>query len=167
LTHVFNDQAQPVNDFWHIPITDTYNAWRAHPATNHGLAITPWTNNNNFDMWRSSRYAIEAHRPMLQLPFKSFAPDFMMPLPRDFRWLVTTEIGGWNCKGKYDQYHDLTNYFSVDFSWENIPPANKTAYTDPKTRGPTGMIPVLPAADGWVWEVNVPGHKLNGNYIVI
>ena len=85
--------------------------------------------------------------------------ELKMPLPGGYQWLVTTEIGGWDCKGAYDQYHDGSNYFSIDFSWRNIPDPGMVGYAS------TSDIPILAAAGGKVYQATYT--SANGFYVVI
>ena len=166
LTFVSSSQAQAVNGFWPIPITGLYTSWQTAPASNYGLALTSRAQNNNFDVWRSSRYATVGQRPMLRLTFQSSAPDFKMPLPRNVAWSVSTELGGWDCTAKfYDKYHDGDNYFSVDFSWDNKNANGDRVYGDPDITG--AKILILAAARGTVLIANRNPKHLNGNYVVI
>jgi murein DD-endopeptidase MepM/ murein hydrolase activator NlpD len=89
--------------------------------------------------------------------------SFKMPLPGGHRWLVTTEVGGYDCKGGgHDPYHDGDNYFSVDFASRNLADPGKKAY-------PAGSdIPILAAAAGKVIMSDTSGpNSPNGNFIII
>jgi hypothetical protein len=165
-TLVGSYSAGAVNSLWPIAITSLYNNWRGGTTVNNGLALMSWTQNNNFDVWRSSRYVSDAYRPILRLTFTSSAPIFKIPLPRNVAWLVTTELGGWDCKGNfYDQNHDGSNYFSVDFSWKNHDANGAQVYGSPDSGT---LIPITPAADGAVVEVNQTNiNHPNGYYVVI
>lgn len=157
--------AASVNSFWDIGITSLYNNWRSGTSANNGLALMSWTQNNNFDVWRSSRYASDTYRPTLRLTFTSQAPPFKLPLPRNVSWLVTTEIGGYDCEGTYDPAHDSANYFSVDFSWKNKDANGTQVYGNPDSGA---LIPITPAADGVVAEVNRTDPTVpNGYYVVV
>lgn len=153
-------QPEPVNSWWSIPISNLYNDWQAGALANYGLRIDPWINQNNFDVFRSSRFQNDRYRPQLVLKFTPpiSTPDFKMPLPRGYSWLVTTETGGWDCKGNYAQYHDGSNFFSIDFSWRT----KEGAFSDPSGGED---IPVLAAASGKV--VVSSSNSGNGNYVVI
>jgi murein DD-endopeptidase MepM/ murein hydrolase activator NlpD len=164
-TLVGSYSAGPVNSFWPIGITSLYNNWRSGATANNGLALMSWTQNNNFDVWRSSRYATDTYRPILRLTFTSSAPVFKMPLPRNVSWLVTTEVGGYDCEGAYDPFHNGLNYFSVDFSWKNKNASGAQVYGDPSGGA---LIPITPAANGTVAEVNQTDPTVpNGYYVVV
>ncbi len=153
----------PVGYWWVIDITSWYNAWQGSVG-NNGVTFSPWYNDNRFNMFRSSRYATISDRPMLQLTFAQpvTPPNFKMPVPGGISWLVTTEVGGWDCKGNFhDSAHDGSNYFSIDFSWQNKDQGGNRAYIL------SDDIPILAAANGTVME-NAGGltHP-NGFYVVI
>ena len=97
------------NQWWAVPITSWYNAWRN--GTNYGLRIDPQSNSNNFDLFRSSRYTSDGYCPLLQLDFTPPVPtpQFKVPLTGNVSWLVTTEVGGHDCTGDYDTAHDGAN----------------------------------------------------------
>jgi serine/threonine protein kinase len=70
------------NSWVSIDITDIYNAWQSGQTANYGIALIPKFNNNNFDQFRSSKYADESYRPRLlvtasQIP--SSAPPSQPP----------------------------------------------------------------------------------------
>jgi murein DD-endopeptidase MepM/ murein hydrolase activator NlpD len=150
--------------WWGMDITSWYQAWQQGTATNNGVMLSPSSTNNRFNMFRSSRYT-SSERPYLQLTFTQqvSTPTFKMPLPGGVAWLVTTEAGGWDCKGNiYDPAHDGSNYFSIDFSHRNL---------DPSTQVPVYSadedVPVLAAANGTVIEnAGGPNHP-NGYYVVL
>lgn len=155
--------------WWGVAITTWYNDWRSGAAVNNGVMFFPQYNDNRFDVFRSSRYSIDGQRPILQLDFTSTL-DLKMPLPGNHAWLVTTEVGGYDCKGStQDQYHDGTNYFSIDFSWRNNPDTGATVYTNPDpnlNQQNNGVyIPVIAAAYGKVIEATYTSS--NGYYVVI
>ena len=97
---------------------------------------------------------------MLQLTFEPPVPvpDFKMPLPGGKFWLVTTEVGGFDCKGLYNKHHDGSNYFSVDFSWRHKDGRGNQVYS-------MDAIPVLASAAGKVTEATYSTD--NGYYVVI
>jgi murein DD-endopeptidase MepM/ murein hydrolase activator NlpD len=140
------------NAFWDIPITSLYNGWRAGTSANRGLMISPKGINNNFSLWRSSRYSGDGQRPLLELTFTPpvTVPNFKIPLPRNVSWLVTTEAGGYDCNGVFNAAHSGTNYFSIDFSWRNKNATGAAVYGSPDAGA---NIPVTPAADGIVADV--------------
>jgi hypothetical protein len=144
-------------DWWGIGITSVYKDWKNGVLANNGIMMFPQNTNNNFDAFRSSRY-LYGQRPTLGF---SFTPtiELKMPLPGKHQWLVTTETGGWDCKGRYDQYHDGSNYFSLDFSWRNLPDSGATVYTS------SSDIPVLAAGGGKVYQARYSSS--NGYYVVV
>ncbi|MEY3784174.1 MAG: hypothetical protein RLZZ230_496 [Candidatus Parcubacteria bacterium] len=85
--------------------------------------------------------------------------EISMPLPGNHEWLVTTETGGYDCNGSYDQYHDNNNYFSIDFSSGNRADTGATVYNS------TSDIPVLAVADGKI--IKSEFNSGNGNYVII
>lgn len=170
-TVISNYPYNPVNTFWDIDITSTYNGWQGNTIDNYGLMLDPRLTNNKWDVWRSSRYLDDdTKRPMLRLTFTPpvTVPNFIMPLPNDAEWLVTTEVGGWDCKGgdaegKKDPAHADENYFSIDFAWANRDVNGASLYGDPDNGA---MIPVTPAADGRVVAIG-DDSQWNGHFIVI
>ena len=98
--------APTVNQWWGTDITGTYNAWKSGTWTKNGFRLEPWLKNNNFDVFRSSRYAdyasdpyADGKRPILGLTFTPTI-ELKMPLPGGYSWLLTNEIGGYECKGE-------------------------------------------------------------------
>lgn len=160
--------------WWGIDITSWYNGWKNGTKFDGGISMFPQNTNNNFNASRSSAYAdyagdpaADGKRPILRLDFTPTL-DLKTPLPGSHAWLVTTEVGGYDCKGDYDQYHDDVpnsqgvmqyNYFSVDFSWRNIPDSGATVYVE------TSNIPVVAAGGGTV--ATFPNDPNNGNYVVV
>jgi len=129
------------------------------------MLLPQYYTNENFNTFRSSRYDDDdSHRPMIRFDFTPTI-ELKMPLPGGYQWLVTTETGGWDCKGAYDQYHDGSNYFSIDFSWRNYPDPGMVGYAE------TSDIPILAAADGKVvfaGKFDLPDPRAaNGYYVVI
>lgn len=149
-----------------INITSFYTGWQTGTLPNYGFRFDPKSNANSFTLFRSSRYAGDGQRPLLQLNFTPPVPvpNFKLPLPGDVSYRISTEAGGYDCKGKYDPYHAGTNYYSIDFSW-----ANKDAWGNQKYAQPSygGAIPVLAAAAGRVMEVGLDPSHPNGFYVVI
>jgi murein DD-endopeptidase MepM/ murein hydrolase activator NlpD len=92
-----------------------------------------------------------------------------MPLDYTLKWLVTTEVGGYDCMGAYDQYHDTNNYFSIDFSWRNKDANGAQVFPNPdpaQNKANNGVyIPVRAAASGVV--LTSTSDSANGNYVVI
>jgi len=155
--------------FWWMSMTNVYNAWKKYPGRNYGVVLTPKTTVNNFNAWYSSRYKMEEKekRPVLYL---RFIPSFRIksPLPGRHYWLLTTEIGGYDCVGEDptywpDQAHMGKNYFSLDFSWQNIADPGAKYYSA------SSNIPVLAVAGGKVIFAGggtTAGYP-NGYYVVI
>jgi murein DD-endopeptidase MepM/ murein hydrolase activator NlpD len=159
--------APTLGQWWGTTITPWYNAWASNPATNYGFRLDPVLSNNDFNAFIASRYASVPARPQLQLDFTSpvTVPNFVMPLPGNLSWLVTTEIGGWDCKGTYDEFHDDVgnnfNYFSIDFSRRNKNSSGSQQYSE------SDNIPVIAAAGGKVIVATSVPDSLNGYYVVI
>lgn len=155
--------------WWGTTITQTYNGWKNNTRSNFGLRLEPWLKNNNFDVFRSSRYTSDGVRPILQLDFTSpvTVPNFKIPLPGGYSWLVTNEVGGYECLAKDapwpDQYHtDSTsqgNYYAIDFSSRNVKDGGGSF---------SEAIPVIAAATGVVMKVNKTNrYDPNGYYVVL
>jgi hypothetical protein len=166
-----------------------YNSWKNGTLANNGIMLLPYATNNNFDVFYSTLYndylndpLADGRRPVLQL---NFTPTLQlkMPLPGNINWLATTEMGGWDCKGKYDKYHDDApndqgvmqyNYFSIDFSWRGYTTKDTNGnpiyvYPNPdpnNNRQNNGVyIPVIAAFGGKV--IAATSDAYNGNYVVI
>lgn len=112
-----------------------------------------------YNDYASDPYA-DSRRPILRLDFTPTL-QLKMPLPGNHTWLVTTEVGGYDCKGSYDQYHDGSNYFSIDFSWKNVADSGATAYTE------TSNIPVIAVAGGMVVFAGTDPNKPDNGYFVV
>lgn len=155
--------APAANQWWGTVITSWYNNWASNPSTSYGLRLDPQTySNNNFDHFRSSRYTVsDGLRPILQLDFTPpvSVPSFKLPLPGNISWLVTTETGGYDCKGSYDQYHDGLNYFATDFSWRNRDSNGNQVYSE------ISDIPIKAASGGKVAVATYSSD--NGYYVVV
>lgn len=146
--------------WWGFDITSIYNGWKAGTQFSGGVSMFPQNTSNNFDVFRNTSYADYANdpsadgkRPILQL---TFTPTLYLkvPLPAGYTWLLTNEIGGYECSGASpwpDTAHQGSNYFSLDFT------SSGSGY-------PTG-VPILAAASGQVAEVGF--NSSNGNYIAI
>jgi len=152
-------------NWWGIILTSLYNDWKNGAVANNGVMMFPQNKNNNFNMFRSSRYT-SSYRPILRFDFTPTL-QLKMPLPGGHKWLVTNEVGGYECLGQSpwpDIYHqDSTgNYFAVDFSWRNILDGGSTVYTE------SSDIPILAAAGGKIVDIRSsnPNHP-NGYYIVV
>lgn len=156
-----------------------YNQWKNGTLANNGVMLYPQATNNNFDAFYSTLYnnyasdpLADGRRPALYL---SFTPtlEIKMPLkglqgPEKLSWLVTTEVGGYDCLGHVadgsndpwpDTAHQGSNYFSIDFSWRNKDVNGAQVYAS------TDNIPVLAAADGTATVF--PNDPFNGNYVVV
>lgn len=149
-------------NLWGIDFTPWYNEWKSGSVANNGIMMFPQNTNNNSTRFWSSR-TLSGARPGLQFDFTPTI-DFKMPLPGSHLWLVTNEVGGYECKGVApwpDIYHaDSTgNYFSIDFSWRNIPDSGAATYSE------TSNIPILAVAGGKVYDAGYTSG--NGNYVVI
>ena len=97
----------------------------------------------------------DGKRPFLRFDITP-SIELKMPLPGGYSWLVTTEVGGYDCIAKYPQFwpdkaHQSSNYFSIDFV--------------PAGAGYPTSVPVLAALGGRVAEIGI--NSGNGNYIVI
>src|SRR5262249_6487900 len=101
-------QAPPGDGWYSIDISTLYGAWLSPPQSsnnpkNAGIALCPLGTSNNFNFFRSADYVDPALgttlRPSLQITYDDPAPlDIRMPLPGGMSWLLTTEIGGRDCK---------------------------------------------------------------------
>lgn len=170
-------------------VPNWYNEWMNGTVVNNGLMFYTQSSINEFDVFYSPRYNdfvqdqyADGRRPILVL---SFTPTLQlkMPLPGNHKWLITTEVGGWDCKGdKHDTAHDDVanqsgvmqyNYFSIDISWRNVADIGASAYPSPDPSGNrknNGVyIPVIAAAAGTVASASIPGKPdvFNGYYVVI
>jgi peptidase M23-like protein len=125
------------------------------------LRLEPWLKNNNFDVFRSSRYAGDGVRPILGLTFTQpvGTPNFKLPLLGGARWLLTNEIGGYECLAAPptpDTYHQGNNYFALDFSPTNVKDGGGSY---------SGSIPILASAGGTVHSVGFSNST--GHYIIL
>lgn len=158
-----------VNTWRGYSITGWYSDWKSGTRSNEGILIWPFNNDGTqrFDRFASSRSTNDGQRPLLGLTFTPTL-QLKMPLPGNHSWLVTTEVGGYDCLGHVsdgsndpwpDSAHQGANYFSVDFSWRNVGSGGAQAYQE------SDNIPVLAAADGTATvTLNDP---YNGNFVVI
>jgi hypothetical protein len=168
-----NMQTAPSTDSWAgWYITSWYQNWQSGAWGKYGIMMTPQYINNNFDFIRSSRYAdyvndpyADGKRPIMQFDFTSTV-DLKMPVPGNYRWLLTNEIGGYECMGQTptpDTAHQGSNYFSVDITWNNA--YNGTGPT------PYGQYntPIIAAGGGKVFVSTTDSgdNYPNGYYIVI
>ncbi|HVS79818.1 MAG TPA: peptidoglycan DD-metalloendopeptidase family protein [Candidatus Paceibacterota bacterium] len=138
-------------NWWGIDFTPWYAQWENGTVTNNGIATIPQSNNNQFDMFESSRYTFVTNRPILEFTFTppTGIPNFKMPLPAGYSWLVTTEIGGYDCLDANPTYwpdsaHAGNNYYTIDISASNQKDGGGSY---------SGSIPVLAAAHGTVVAV--------------
>ncbi len=158
--------AVPTNGWNGWGITAFYQNWRNGIWGSHGIFFQPMATQNNSVQFRSSRYAdfaadptADGKRPILQFDITP-SIELKMPLPAGYSWLVTTEPGGYDCKGAApwpDVAHQGTKYFSIDFSTKN-------------RGGVVGVYgssntPALTAAYGVVYQVGY--DNMNGNYIFV
>jgi hypothetical protein len=141
-------------EWYDIDVTDLYRGWTSGAIQNYGIRLDPHFVSNRFNMFRSSRYTEDAYRPLLELKFAPpvSIPEFKMPLPSDAAWLVTTEVGGFDCIGPRSNglaypnpTHAGSKYFAIDFGWDNIDASRKRLFPKPSAGG---EIPVLAAAGG-------------------
>lgn len=158
----------PTTDaWWGVGITTWWQNWQSGTWGKYGFRLEPQYNNNNFDLIRSSQYKdfvadpyADQKRPIWQFDFTPTL-QLKMPLPGGYSWLLTTEIGGYDCRGKTydsngnviwpDAAHQGLNYFSIDLA--------------PTGSGYVSSIPILAAANGKIIEIG--NNALNGNYIAI
>ena len=167
-----------VGSWWGQNITAQYQAWKSAPTTNNGMRFDLYWPGDYWTTFRSSRYAdfatdpyADGKRPMLQLDFTPTI-ELKMPLPGNLSWLATTEVGGYDCKGSYDQYHDSTNWFSIDFSWrtQNLYYANPDPTGNRQNNGV--YIPVIAANGGKIlsganyYNNSDPNHP-NGYFVSV
>lgn len=163
--------------FWvsGVGTANWYNQWRAGTLVNNGIVLIPQFTDNKFDAFYSTLYNsystdpyADARRPILMLSFTSPVPVpiFQMPLPGGTTWLLTNEVGGYECKGAGgsslwpDPAHTGVSYFSIDISPTNHDANGNTVYT--------GNIPVIAASGGVVVFAGVDNPEFgNGSYVVI
>ena len=141
---------------WAIDITTLFNDWQ-NGVVNNGVRIDPVYMWNNFSLFRSSRYSVDADRPILALEFTPPVPtpSLKLPLPSDSTWLVSTEAGGFDCRNDpVDPAHAGDKFFAIDF------PEGNPVYA-------TGHVPVLAAASGKVVKAEFDPNKWNGYWVVI
>lgn len=162
---------------------DWYNQWQSGTLAENGIALFPQDTNVKLDVFFSTLYNsyatdpyADSRRPALQLTFTPTL-ELKMPLPGvlgplKLTWLLTNEIGGYECKGEGgnlfwpDSAHTdsgVGNYYSLDISW-----VNKDGNGAPSQYGQYNT-PVLAATGGLVVDVgggDNPGD-LNGFYVVI
>ena len=145
-------------------ITSWYQNWQSGVWGKYGMMINPQNNNNNFVAIRSSRYASDGVRPILQFDFTPTL-ELKMPLPAGYSWLLTNEIGGYECTGSEpspDIYHqDNTgtgNHYSLDFAPTNRSNSGGASYN-------VNQIPILASASGKVVEAT--SNNGNGYYVRI
>src|SRR3989339_429985 len=110
--------APTVNQWWGTDITSIYRAWKNGTWTKNGLRLEPWLKNNNFDVFRSSRYAdyvndpyADGKRPILGLTFTPTL-ELKMPLPGGYSWLLTIEVGGGNNPGDLNGFYVVIDHDS-------------------------------------------------------
>lgn len=59
--------APTAGSYYNINITTLYNEWQSGALPNYGLELRPTSNNNNFDLFASSRNANPEYRPALMI----------------------------------------------------------------------------------------------------
>jgi hypothetical protein len=163
-----------VNTWRGYTVTGWYNDWKNNVRPDKGIMVYPYNNDGQqrFDKFASSRVVAPTDarylgtRPILGLTFTPTL-QLKMPLPGNYRWLLTNEIGGYECMGKTpwpDEYHqDITgNYFSIDITWNNVyNGSGPSPYGEFNT-------PVLAAANGKVVFAGQANPEVgNGYYVVI
>ncbi|MBP9760277.1 MAG: M23 family metallopeptidase, partial [Candidatus Pacebacteria bacterium] len=156
-----------VNAWRAYTITDWYNGWKSGTYSNYGILLWPYNSDGTqrFDRFLSMRSTDQPHRPMLGFTFTPTL-SLKMPLPGGYSWLPSTEVGGYDCLGgsSYwpDQYHQGENYFSIDFTSQNVLTTQQgpTPYTSINT-------PILAAASGKVLVVGTVKDSDNGYHIVL
>jgi hypothetical protein len=154
-----------------IDITGAYNAWQAGSNPNYGIRLDPVATDNRFNEFSTVRSATRNDRPALILTFETgTAPIFSLPLTGGIYWKITTEAGGYDCRGgEPDPFHQKQNFFSLDFSWRNLDSSGTQRYSAPPSASVVSNkakeIPVRAAADGKV--VTATSNSSNGNYVVI
>src|SRR3989344_3547449 len=151
-----------VNTWRGYTISGWYADWKSGVRPDDGILIWPYNNDGTqrFDKFVSSKSTDDGHRPILGLTFTPTL-EFKMPLPGGYSWLVTNEVGGYECMGQFpwpDAAHQGNNYFAIDIAWNN----SGGVYGQYNT-------PILAAAGGKVIEVGGGNNNgdLNGFYVVI
>ncbi len=154
-----------VNTWRAYEITGWYNDWKSGVRPDKGLLIWPYNNDGTqrFDRFVSSRSTDKEKRPLLRLDFTPPVgmPNFKMPVPGGAEWLLTNEIGGYECMGATplpDTAHQGNSYFSIDISPSNVKDVGGSY---------TGNIPILAAADGTVVYAETNQYVPNGYHIVL
>ena len=117
--------APTVGTYYNIDITYLYNAWQGGTLSNYGLEIRPTSNNNNFDIFASSRNANSDLRPALIITTPETTREIALPFSKQFgSVLVTQEFGegvsnraGGNDHGAIDPKFpaDEYLYYAIDF----------------------------------------------------
>ncbi|MHB8651904.1 MAG: DNRLRE domain-containing protein [Minisyncoccota bacterium] len=151
----------PTTDSWAgWGITSWYQNWQNGVWGKYGIMLSPQYNNNNFDFIRSSRYAGDGYRPILQL---DFTPTLELKMPfNGLWWSVTTEIGGIGCSYIHNG-HQGNGYFSIDFSGKAKDANGNVVYPDPSTAN----IPIIAAAAGTVINDTQVESTTAGYYVRI
>jgi hypothetical protein len=145
----------PTTEGWrpHL-LTGWYNDWKSGAHPDRGLLLWPenLSSEQRFDSFVSSRASstfeptVFSKAPVLGFFFTPTI-QLQLPLPGKHKWMVTTEVGGYDCIGRApwpDPAHQNDNYFSIDFSWKNVPDSGATVYSDKSD------IPVIAAGGGTV-----------------
>lgn len=147
----------PTGNRWYgILITDLYNAWQRGDYYNYGLMFGPRSVNNQFNHFYSTDYSNPAYRPYLHVRYTPTEIQFKMPLPGGKSWLLTTEVGGYDCATTWvDPAHTKSNYYSLDFASRTVE-SGGAQIPD---------VPVLASAKGLV--LSATRSDANGYYVVI
>lgn len=150
--------------YFYFNLTDMYNSWQ-NGVTNNGIKVdfsattAPTVVLTSSDTGGVRQWS----RPQFMLNYNSIAPNpnFDMPLNRSKIWLVTTEIGGHDCKNS--GYPDEAS--GIDLAHSDNAPSGTGGYWSvdmaPSTKDHadaredlTGVnVPVLAAADGYVSNI--------------
>lgn len=150
-------------------ITGWYNDWKNGVRPDKGILIWPYNSDGTtqrFDKFASSRVSAPTdaryfgYRPILRLDFTPTL-TLKMPLPGGYRWLLTNEVGGYECMGETpwpDTTHQGNNYFSLDFSPTNIKEGGGSY---------SGSIPILASAGGTVLDVGGGQSDSRGYYVTL
>ncbi len=70
--------------YYYIDITNFYNAWQNGSMANYGIELRPLLNNDNYDIFASSRDTNPAHQPQLILT----NPSGVSTVPEPPTWVI-------------------------------------------------------------------------------